>query len=185
LIGIIKTSAFLFVTAVIVVAMLVFSHSLTLQPIEYKYAQARAAVIRDVFPHADDYTDYQPAEGFPGNIAGVTECTANGVFMGYVVELFVEGYSGTIDLMVGISSTEGAMTGMRVISHTETPGLGALIVKDTFFRRYDNRALKPLTVVRAGAGEYEIDALASATISTRAVTNAVNEAIEWYNGINR
>jgi len=180
--NIVKTSAFLVVTAVIVVAMLVISHSLTLEPIEYKFATAREAVMRESFPQADSFEEYRQEGGFPGNIVGVMEASAGGIPVGYVVELSVHGYSGDIRLMVGISSAEGVIAGMRVISHSETPGLGALIVKEAFYSRYSNLPIAPLTVVRAGAGEHEIDALTSATVSTRAVTRAVNEAIAWYDG---
>jgi electron transport complex protein RnfG len=72
------------------------------------------------------------------------------------------------------------------MKHTETPGLGSLATQESFYRKFDNRNLVPVKVVRtagtAGAGEDEIVAITSATITTRAITNAVNEAIEWFNG---
>jgi len=101
---------------------------------------------------------------------------------GYVVALSPEGYSGKIDMMVGISSAGETVTGMRVLRHTETPGLGAMAVRESFYGKFDGRSLTPLTVVKSAPGENEIDAITSATITTRAITGAVNEAITWYGG---
>jgi len=183
--GTIKTSLFLFVTAVVVVTLLGVSYSLTLEPKEYKFAQIRNTVMREVFPQADDFMEVRQAEdepeGYPEGIVAVYECMVGGQPAGYVVELAKEGYSGKIGVMVGISSAEGLVTGMRVLSHTETPGLGALATREQFYRKFDGRPLTPITVVRSGPGENEIDAITSATITTSAITGAVNAAIDWYN----
>ena len=101
--------------------------------------------------------------------------------IGYVVQLSPAGYSGAIDMMVGISSVKNELTGMRILKHSETPGLGALAVKESFYGKYDGRKLLSLNVVRASPGENDIEAITGATITSRAVTNAVNEAIRWYN----
>jgi electron transport complex protein RnfG len=85
-------------------------------------------------------------------------------------------------MMVGISKAEEKITGMRVVKHSETPGLGALAVNQSFYSQFDGRKLSPLRVVRTSPGENDIEAITAATITTRAVTNAVNLAIEWYNG---
>ncbi|MCL2233439.1 MAG: FMN-binding protein, partial [Treponema sp.] len=100
--------------------------------------------------------------------------------LGYVLALSPVGYSGNIDLMVGISARDEKITGVRILRHSETPGLGALAARESFYRRFDNRPLIPLTVVRSSPGEHEISAITSSTITTRAITNAVNEAINWY-----
>jgi len=122
-----------------------------------------------------------PAEK-SGSIVAVYEGRNGGDPAGYVVLLSPTGYSGNIDLIVGISVPAEKITGMRVLRHSETPGLGALAVNEYFFRRFDGRALIPLGVTRSTPGEHEIAAITSATITTRAITNAVNEAIEWYLG---
>jgi electron transport complex protein RnfG len=98
-----------------------------------------------------------------------------------VRELAPSGYSGAINMMVGISSVENKVTGMRVLKHSETPGLGAHAVYEKFYSRFIGKNLVPLNVVKIPTGNAnEIEAITAATITTRAITEAVNEAIEWY-----
>jgi len=175
---ILKPAAALFITALIVIAMLSLVYNSTLEPIERHKRQNREAAMKEVLPAASDYIEI-PAEK-SGSIAAVYEGVNNGVPVGYVVQLSPEGYGGRIDLIVGISLSEEKITGMRVLRHSETPGLGALAVKENFFRRFDGKELVPLGVVRTSPGEHEINAITSATITSRAITNAVNEAIGWY-----
>ncbi|MCL2763925.1 MAG: RnfABCDGE type electron transport complex subunit G [Treponema sp.] len=179
--SIIKPAVTLLITAVITVAALSLVYNLTLEPIEKQKRRTQETALRDVMPRASEYREISIDK--EGSITAVFECyldidALN--FIGYVVQLSPEGYSGKIDLMVGISSSDERITGMRVLRHTETPGLGALAVKEDFFRRYDGLKLVPLGVVRSNPGENEIQAITSATITTRAITKAVNEAIDWY-----
>ena len=55
-----------------------------------------------------------------------------------------------------------------------------LAVKGNFYRQFNSRELVRLNVTRSSPGENEIQAITSSTVTTRAVTGAVNEAIEWY-----
>jgi len=134
--------------------------------------------MKAILPQADVFLEIP--EKWSGGIVGVFEGIKSGQTIGYVVALSTEGYSGKISLLVGISSTDETIAGVRVLKHTETPGLGALAVKEEFYRKFDSRQLIPLTVVKAAPGEYEVDALTGATITSKAIIDAVNEAIEWY-----
>jgi electron transport complex protein RnfG len=173
---IIKPTFTLFITATLVIAMLSFVYNLTLEPIERQKRRTQEAVMREVLPQASEFREI-PAEK-TGSLVAVYEGANAGAMAGYVVELSAKGYGGNIELMVGISGER--ISGMRVVRHSETPGLGALAVRPDFYRRFDGRPLIPLRVVRAAPGEHEISAITSSTITTRAITNAVNEAIEWY-----
>ncbi|MCL2440133.1 MAG: RnfABCDGE type electron transport complex subunit G [Treponema sp.] len=181
---IIKPASTLFITAVITVAVLSVVYNLTLEPIENQKRRTQETVMREILPRATEYHEIETEK--TGSITAVYEgyfssdALDDKVLVGYVIQLSPEGYSGKIDLVVGINRGIGKISGMRVLSHTETPGLGALAVKENFYNRYESMPLMPLTVVRNNPGEYEIQAITSATITTRAITNAVNEAIEWY-----
>jgi electron transport complex protein RnfG len=179
---ILKPTITLFITAVAVIALLSFVYNLTLEPIERQKRRTQEAVMRNVMPQAYEFREIQAEK--TGSIVAVFEghfhgdgANPGGLF-GYIVVLSPKGYSGNIDLMVGISGD--SITGMRVVRHNETPGLGALAVRPDFYRRFDGRPLIPLRVVRSSPGENEISAITSSTITTRAITNAVNEAIEGY-----
>ena len=94
-----------------------------------------------------------------------------------------DGYSGDIRLLVGIQAN-GAITGVRVLEHRETPGLGDKIdarVSD-WILGFDGKSLStPLPpqwqVVKDGG---EFDQLVGATVTPRAVVNAVRRALQFF-----
>jgi electron transport complex protein RnfG len=178
---VVKPAVTLFVTAVIVIALLSVVHGLTATPIEtQRYVTQRAAML-EVMPQASRFVEIDISELKSGNIVAAYEGLLYPGRVGYVIQLAPEGYSGKIDMLVGISTgEEKKITGMRVIRHTETPGLGALAVRPEFYRKFEDRRLVPLSVVRTSPDKDEIDAITSATITTRAITYAVNEAMLWY-----
>ena len=98
---------------------------------------------------------------------------------GYAVEVAVAGFGGTVTMMVGVSA-EGIVTGVSVISHTETPGLGAVAAAQTAageaFRQQFAGMSGQLAVTKDGGA---VDAITGATITSRAVTQGVNAALEW------
>ena len=181
---IIRPAATLFITAVITIAALSVVYTYTFEPIQIQRFRKQEAAMKAVLPEANDFREMQAdisgsmVAVFEGLFRGEGE--GNGTLVGYVVSLSPSGYSGNINLMVGICATDERISGMRIVQHSETPGLGALAVRPEFYRRFDNRALVPLGVVKTSPGEHDIQAITSSTITTRAITYAVNEAIEWY-----
>ena len=178
MIHVIKLALKLFIVAAITTTLLVLTHMVTLEPIANQIRTTQERMMRALFAHATGFEEI-PVEQ-TGNILRVFEASNDGETIGYVVELSPPGYSGRINMIVGISTENNALAGIRVLRHTETPGLGALIVTERFFSRYEGRGLVPLRVVRSASSDDEIDAVTSATITTVAVTDAVNEAIKWY-----
>ena len=178
---IIKPALSLFAIAAIATALLSLVRDITLEPIAAQRKKTQENTMKAVFPEASDFKEIDTQKS--GSIVRVFEGIRGSELIGYVIELSPTGYSGNIDMMVGVSKIKSEITGMRILRHSETPGLGALAVKESFYRKYNNRKLVPLKVVIASPGENDIEAITSATITTRAVTNAVNEAIEWYNSV--
>jgi len=175
---IIKPAATLFITAVVIIAALSFVYNYTYEPIQINRLRRQEAAMRAVLPQATDFRQIQTETS--GSMVGIFEGLSNDTLVGFVVSLSPQGYSGNIDLMVGISIPDELVTGMRIVQHSETPGLGALAVRPDFYRRFDNRPLVPLNVVRTTPGEHDIATITASTITTRAITNAVNEAMQWY-----
>lgn len=94
---------------------------------------------------------------------------------GYVIESTAYGYNGDIVLMVGVSN-EGKVTGVVVKDLQETRGLGADALTDVpFLAQY------LLTGGDAEVGT-NVDALTGATVSSKAVTKAVNSAVAYVTG---
>ena len=179
---ILKPAFTLFAIAVIVTASLSIGRRLTLEPIENQRRIAQEKTMKEALEEAAGFRELTGTEAkISGSIVRIFEGSKNGQPAGYVIELAPSGYSGSISMMVGISSARNSISGMRILRHTETPGLGALAVKENFFRRFDGKKLAPLKVTKLNPAENEIQAITGATITSNAVTGAVNEAIEWYN----
>ena len=96
----------------------------------------------------------------------------------YAVEVVPNGFGGAITMMVGVSA-EGEVLGISIISHAETPGLGAVAAagtdKGVAFREQFKGLISGITI---GDGENQIAAISGATISSKAVADGVNAALE-------
>lgn len=101
-----------------------------------------------------------------------------GAAFGYAVEVAPTGFGGEITLMVGVSAT-GEVLGISIISHAETPGLGAVAAADNdkgvSFREQFTGLISGITI---GDGDNQVDALSGATISSQAIVDGVNAALE-------
>jgi len=104
----------------------------------------------------------------------------NGIILPVETE---NGYSGNILLLVGIDQS-GVLTGVRVLQHRETPGLGDKIEprKADWIFTFDGRSLRntdtPLWRVKKDGGEF--DQFVGATITPRAVVGAVYNALQFF-----
>jgi electron transport complex protein RnfG len=110
---------------------------------------------------------------FPCNLA----YDANGNFQGAAVKTNEGGFGGKIDMMVGFAA-DGTIKGTSVLSHSETPGLGANMTgkfKDQFVDK--NPANYKLTVTKDGG---DVDAITAATITSRAFSKAVDKAYKAF-----
>jgi electron transport complex protein RnfG len=86
------------------------------------------------------------------------------------------GYGGTIYLIVGVTP-DGAITGVEVLKHSETPGLGTKVTAETWLAQFKGKDLKNTTwAVKKDGGD--IDYTSGATISPRAVVSAVKQGLE-------
>lgn len=99
--------------------------------------------------------------------------------IGYAVMVSTGGYGGEILLTVGMDA-DLKVTGIDIISHSETPGLGENCTKSQFKEQFNGKEIG-IAVVKNGASGNQIDAISSATITSKAVTNGVNSAITAVN----
>jgi len=89
-----------------------------------------------------------------------------------------DGYSGNIDIMVG-TGPEGTVSGIEILSHAETPGLGAKIVEPWFKEQFKGKGLEGTDWrVKKDGGQF--DQITGATISPRAIVKAVKGGLEFY-----
>ena len=108
-----------------------------------------------------------------GDAGIVSEVYSNGD--SFAVKVLPSGFDGAITMMVGIS--EGKVTGISVISHTETPGLGAVAAA----QNAKGEAFRGQFVGQEGtlAVGNQIDAMSGATITSNAVVAGVNAALDF------
>lgn len=106
---------------------------------------------------------------------------------GYVTSIVMKslsekGFGGRIDIIVGFL-LDGTISGYKVISHKETPGLGSKIDDETFKRQIIGKnPSSEIFRVRQDGGE--IDAVTGATISSRALIDAIKRAYDGYTKLN-
>ena len=108
---------------------------------------------------------------------GVTVYTAEkgGKIIGYCVVNFQKGYGGDVKVMTGVNA-DGTVNKVTILEHGETPGLGAKSTDDAFKGQYIGKTAGEITVVKNSPGASDVQAISGATITSNAVTKAVNEA---------
>lgn len=86
------------------------------------------------------------------------------------------GYGGDISIMVGIDLQADKIIGMEIIQHSETPGVGARIEKESFRKQWQNVSLDAGIALKKDGGQ--VDAISGATYSSAAVINGTNAVLE-------
>lgn len=163
--NILKLTAILFAITAIVAAALAGVNLVTKDKIAAAKQEKVRAAVAAVLPGGEAQT--LACDGLPD----VTALYENE--NGYAVQVETAGFGGTLTLMVGISR-EGKVLGVQVVSHSETPGLGAKAQTDEAFLSGFVGKDGTLSVSKDGG---DVDTLTSATITSRAVVNGVNAAL--------
>lgn len=160
-------------------------YTITKDPIAYQQRLKKLKAIKAVQPDYDnepdqDFIDLKTDEKAEGE-GGLTRyyITRKGETpTGVVFMISAVGYGGLIDLMVGLNP-EGTITGVQVLRHTETPGLGAKITQDTFLQQFNERNLENTNWSLKKEGG-DIDQISGATISPQAVVKALNQGLTFF-----
>lgn len=167
----------LLVICVVSAALLGGTDMLTKDKIASIEAEIKAQAMQKVMADADSFSD---AIVVDEKLEYSVALDKDGKKLGYAFTVSDSGYGGEISVMVGIG-TDGKVSKVEVIAaDNETPGLGQNIKKSTFLDQFTGKNSEQ-TVVKGAAGDNEIQAITSATISSSAVTRTVNAAIEYYN----
>lgn len=178
----------LVLTSICFVSALALSqvYELTKEPIAYQKRLEVLRAIRVVLPEIDNEPDKDvvhlrssdTADGEPRDITFYRgRLNSDVVGIAFVVGSR-EGYGGNIDIMLGIDP-QGGILGIEVLSHLETPGLGAKIVEKPFKQQFVGRSLENTRWgVRKDGGD--IDQITGATISPRAVVKAIERGLRVF-----
>ncbi len=186
-----KLAGALLAICLVAAGLLGYVNSVTYPIIEEQNAVAEARSRMEVFTEADDISEsadeatLQDIAAKLGittdDINSISYAKKNGELVGYTVKSSVNGFGGQVTLMTGID-INGNITGMKVLSHTETAGLGAKATESDWQAQFVGKdTAGELTVIKnGGANDTQIDAITGATITSRAVTKGVNYAIDAY-----
>ncbi len=183
-----KEAGILFAITLIAGLVLGVVNDLTKDRIRIQQEKAIQEACAAVFQAAASFEEiaYEPDEAFVQElketgvkIGSVYEALgSNKEKLGLVVEsISTEGYGGNIVLYLGITN-EGTLNDISILEISETPGLG-MLAPEVLAPQFHDRTADSFTYTKTGAAsESEVDAIAGATITTKAVTNAVNGGLK-------
>lgn len=136
------------------------------------------AAMTEVLPSSATFTPLS-TEGFLPSEEGVkVESAYSGENGGYVVSTVCsEGYGGDINVMVGIN-LDSTISQIKIMSMSETPGLGAKAADTAYTDQYRYLAKGISVIKNAPATDNSVVAISGATRTSKAVTKAVNAALE-------
>jgi len=140
--------------------------------------KAREEALNEVVPSA---SEFEPVYGDKINEGGEQEILyyrafdSSGNLVGYAFFRQQSGSQSTIKLAGGVDASFNEITGMKVMKHSETPGLGAKITTEEFRSQFYNLPLKDLQLSKNGGS---VDAITGATISSQAVVDALNAKVD-------
>ena len=149
-------------------------NQITKPQIDAIQAEKIRTAMSQVLP-ADEYVPWEA--NLPKNVTGLYLANSNGSGIGWVVETTATGSQGPITMMVGIDPA-GQVTGVSIVSHSETPNIGTKVVADqAVLDRFIgmSHADGEITV---NSGSNRFDGVSGATVSSRGVTAGVNTALD-------
>ena len=114
-----------------------------------------------------------------GTLDSVYEVLVGGENAGYAIKVVASGSQGSIEMMVGVDG-EGAVTGVSIVSHSETSGIGTKVMGNEatasgvgVLDQFQGKSAADGTLAVGS----NVDAITGATVSTRGVTTGVNAAL--------
>ncbi len=161
----IKMALILMIICAVVSAVLGAVNMITAPVIADIAAAKTAAAYNEVLPSAGDY---EPVDYTDGNVTAVAKCAE-----GTVVEVSISGSQSMLALAIGVDN-DGAITGVSVIDHGETPGLGAKSTEAEWRAQFVGQT-SGLALDKKGG---EVAPLTGATITSQAIVDACQIAID-------
>lgn len=182
-----KLGLILFIITAVSASVLAVSNNITAPRIAEADRIANDLAKQEVLEVAEDFNildegKLKEVAGSNSNIIEINEgYNKKNQLVGYTFKTKIKGYGGEIELITGIS-TEGKVTGINILNHGETPGLGANATETYFTDSFKNKSVdNELAAVKDPKEDNEVQALTSATITTTAVVDEVNIVREIYN----
>ena len=185
---ILKDTAVLLVITLISGLLLGLAYEVTNPIITARKEEEKAASYRGVFAEAANFESREDlleqaasaleGSGYNAEITDVmTALDGSGAVIGYAMSISTSGSQGEIVIAYGYG-VDGTSMGIDILTSSETSGLGSRASEPEFKDQYAGKAVDAFSVTKSGAsGDSEINAISGATITSNAVTTAVNAGI--------
>lgn len=179
-----KEAGIIFSITLIVGLLLGVVYELTKEPIRLQQEKAVEEACRAVFETADSFREitYEIDPDLAEELAleGVKigkiyqALDGGGALLGYVLQsTSTQGYGGNIVLYLGVRN-DGTLNDISILEISETAGLG-MEAPEVLVPQFHEKKVESFVYTKSGAAaDNEIDVITSATITTKAITNAVN-----------
>ena len=187
---IIKDALILFLITVIAGLGLGAVYGITKAPIEKANYNIQQNAYRTVFPDADAFNDMDGFDSEKATEAAdtiencVVAVDASGAELGYVISVTdPNSYGGDVTLSIGVTN-DGTLNGYSITTINDTAGLGMKAKEDSFSSQFAGKQVESFEVTKTGAtSDNQIDAISGATITSSAVTSAVNAGLAYYRSL--
>lgn len=178
---ILRPALMLFIIGAVCTALLAGTNLLTKDKIAEITAKQENEAKAAVLPNATNFSEEKSI-----TVDGVSytyyEGSADGGTVGAVIPVTTKSYGGDLSLVVGIDYATSKITGVKITSINDTAGLGMKAKNADFLDRYLNKSGE-IGVNKNTPADNEIQAITGATITSKAVTGAVNTAFSVYSEI--
>jgi electron transport complex protein RnfG len=187
-----KTAITMLAFALIGTSLLAYVFDITRAPIEASEKEARLALFKEILPvnvYDNDLlkttVEIGPNDLLGNRISTIANIAKyNNKTAGVVLEAIAhDGYSGDIKLLIAIRA-DGSISGVRVLAHKETPGLGDYIdiAHGKWIKLFDDESVNktPATNWQVKKDGGKFDYMVGATITPRAVVKAILKALQFY-----
>lgn len=190
-----KDALVLFIITVVAGLALGFVYFITKEPIKAAEEKKANEAYAEVIAGASNFEEIDVIDTMSGEFGGAWKSNgydkndinkvleakdSSGNILGYVIMVTSHaGFGGDISFTMGMNS-EGVLTGISILSISETPGLG-MKAEEVLKPQFANKNVTGFSVTKTGASaDSQIDAISGATITSNALTNAVNAGLFYY-----
>ncbi len=181
---IIKMIIVLTATATIIGTALSFMERTLREPIEYSTLKfVKGPAVLSVLANCEndplkDIKDVNLIEKSGLNVVKrIFPAKKNDRVFAVAFEVLAKGYGGVMAIMIGINLRTEQLTGIRVMTHSETPGLGARSTEPPFYEQFSGLGIKDTTLKEKGG---KIDGISGATNTSQSVVESVKKALELF-----
>jgi len=179
---ILKVALVLALVCVIAAVSLAAVNEVTQKEILRRSQEELKEALRAVFPGADAFQVMQlslpkETESKDFSILELYQAFSGDKEIGYVFKVASSGYGGPIVMLIGVSTKDNKITGIQILEHQETPGLGSNVAEPEFLGQFIGKSITdPFKL------NQDVKAITGATISSRAMVRACLGVIDYLKG---